>query len=35
MVGAPSYWYMSLVGFIVVAAVALNVKLGEVISWRK
>ena len=35
MVGAPSYWYMSFVGFIVVAAVALNVKLGEVISWRK
>jgi len=26
---------MSFVGFIVVAAVALNVKLGEVISWKK
>jgi ribose/xylose/arabinose/galactoside ABC-type transport system permease subunit len=35
MIGAPAYWYMSFVGFIVVAAVALNVKLGEVISWKK
>lgn len=35
MIGAPAYWYMSFVGFIVVAAVALNVMLGEVISWSK
>lgn len=35
MIGAPAYWYMSFVGFIVVAAVALNVKLGEVILWRR
>lgn len=35
MIGAPAYWYMSFVGFIVVAAVALNVKLGEVISWSR
>ncbi|MEW6229829.1 MAG: ABC transporter permease, partial [Bacillota bacterium] len=35
MVGAPAYWYMSFVGFIVVAAVAINVKLGEAISWNR
>lgn len=35
MVGAPAYWYMAFVGFIVVASVALNVKLGEVISWKR
>lgn len=35
MVGAPAYWYMAFVGFIVVAAVALNVRLGEVISWHR
>ncbi|MGE5623555.1 MAG: ABC transporter permease [Methanocella sp.] len=35
MVGAPAYWYMSFLGVIVILAVVINVKLGEVIAWRR
>lgn len=35
MVGAPAYWYMSFLGIILILAVLINVKLGEVVAWRR
>lgn len=35
MVGAPSYWYTAFLGAVIVAAVVINVKLGEAFAWRQ
>lgn len=35
MVGAPSYWYTAFLGVVIVIAVVINVKLEEVLSWRR
>ncbi len=35
MVGAPAYWYMSFLGIIIILAVVINVKLGEVLAWQR
>lgn len=35
MVGAPSYWYTAFLGAVIVVAVILNVRLGEMMTWRR
>jgi len=35
MVGAPSYWYTAFLGAVIVVAVILNVRLGEMMAWRR